>query len=277
MDDVSTFFPLHNCPSVWDKSIHAGWSSAVNHIRRNVGFYYAPMGPRVFLRAALCVFTSSQWVNTVNIVRHHGHLVSKPTCQQTWYISCKMRAVVLEFLSWWRNQSNDERTWLSAGSVVRLWCGSQSAVCVITGETVFYNYLNNTQTGRYTHTDVHAHTHCSVMCGWNDSYTRVFVPRAANNPGLQPLARTDSGSAVGLPDWWKRHSEEESSAAIGQVWSHQSRCADLHYLKLVHTKFGYASIFNWCNFCVCHIICVCRWWRSWIPEGLAVVGRLVNQ
>ncbi|TWW75326.1 magnesium transporter NIPA4 [Takifugu flavidus] len=33
------------------------------------------------------------------------------------------------------------------GSVVRLWCGSQSTVCVITGETVVYSSLNNnTQT-----------------------------------------------------------------------------------------------------------------------------------
>lgn len=52
---------------------------------------------------------------------------------------------------------------------------------------------------------------------------RVVVLRAADHPKLQTLAWTDSSSAVGLLDWWKRHPEEESSAAIGHFWSHQSR------------------------------------------------------
>lgn len=126
-------------------------------------------------------------------------IVSKLTCQQSW-------------------QNIEDRTWLSAGSVVRLWCGSQSTVCVITGETVSYSSLNNnTQiTGSHTRVDLLRVDEMILS-------PRVVILRAADHPKLQTLAWTDSGSAVGLLDWWKRHPEEESSAAIGHFWSHQSR------------------------------------------------------
>lgn len=143
--------------------------SAVNHIWRNTGFDSAPRGPRWFLRAVLCFFASSQWMITVNSRRHYGHLLSKLTCQQSW-------------------QNIEDRTWLSAGSVVRLWCGSQSTVCVITGETVFCSSLNNnTQT-----TGAHKTTH-ALIC-------RVWMKRFSPPSGCSQSCRRAGATTFGL-DW----------------------------------------------------------------------------
>lgn len=45
-----------------------------------------------------------------------------------------------------------------AGSVVRLWCGSESAVCLVSGnQTLFETHLDNSTqtTGISPHTDTH--------------------------------------------------------------------------------------------------------------------------
>lgn len=55
----------------------------------------------------------------------------------------------------------------------------------------------------------------------------MFVSSPEDKQHLQPVAGPDSGSDVRLPDWWKRHSKEESSPPIGQHGSHQSRSAEL--------------------------------------------------
>lgn len=50
------------------------------------------------------------------------------------------------------------RVCVSAGSAVRLWCGSQFTVCLVTGETLINTHLSNgTQTGIHTHT---------LLCKW---------------------------------------------------------------------------------------------------------------
>lgn len=86
---------------------------------------------------------------------------------------------------------------------------------------MFYSSLNNNTQITGTHT---THTRADLLCVDEMVLTpQVVVLRAADHPKLQTLAWPDSGSAVGLPDWWKRHPEEESSAAIGHFWSHQSR------------------------------------------------------
>lgn len=126
---------------------------------------------------------------------------------------------------------------------------------------------------------------------WTDSYTRVFIYffplRAANHPELQPLARTDSGTAVGLPYWWKRHSEEESSAAIGHFRSHQSRWDELYYLfsKIIPTKCGYYLAFNLnklvqflrlqYNRCVC--VCVGEGGHGYLKDWLWWGGLLTSK
>lgn len=66
----------------------------------------------------------------------------------------------------------------------------------------------------------------------------MFASRFADDPNLQPGAGADAGLAVGLPDWWQRHPEEESSAPIGQHRSHQSRWAEVfvdetNYMRVV--------------------------------------------
>lgn len=55
------------------------------------------------------------------------------------------------------------RVCVSAGSAVRLWCGSQFTVCLVTGETLINTHLSNgTQTGIHTHT----HTSITFLCKW---------------------------------------------------------------------------------------------------------------
>lgn len=54
----------------------------------------------------------------------------------------------------------------------------------------------------------------------------MFVSRCTVKQHLQPVAGPDPRPAVGLLDWWERHSQEESPPPIGQQRTHQSRWAE---------------------------------------------------
>lgn len=112
---------------------------------------------------------------------------------------------------------------------------------------MFYSSLNNTTQTTGTHT---THTHADLLCVDGMILLIIIILRAADHPKLQTLAGTDAGSAVGLLDWWKRHPEEESSAAIGLFWSHQSRSSAS---TSAPRTLGGGSIFK---FCVCNIMYV---------------------
>lgn len=118
---------------------------------------------------------------------------------------------------------------------------------------MFYSSLNNTTQTAGTHT---THTRADLLCVDEMILLLliiIIILRAADHPKLQTLARTDAGSAVGLLDWWKRHPEEESSAAIGYFWSHQSRS---HPELWGGVQFlpGASSVFA--ILCTCLFVCV---------------------
>lgn len=123
---------------------------------------------------------------------------------------------------------------------------------------------------RYAH---NPHTRWFVVCGWNDSSSSYYYYYSQS---CRPPEATNFGSD------WRWLCCRPSWLVEASSWRRKLCCDWLLLVtpeQVTPRTLGGGSIFTWCKFCVCNImyLCVCRWWGSWIPEGLAVVGRLVNQ
>lgn len=194
-----------------------------------MGFDSSPRVPRWLLRAALCVFTSSQWVNTVNIIRHHGH-----------HLQTNLSTKLTEH-----------------------W-GQDVTVCRVCGPTVVWlpvysvrDHWRNCvlQLPEQQHSDNRfTHTCWAFVCGWNDSYppsgcSQSFRPPEATNFGLDWLW------LCCRPPWlvealsWRRK--------LCCDWPLLVTPEQVICININTPNFGGLLIFNWCKFCVCNITCVC--------------------
>lgn len=213
------------------QSVLTAFLSCQSH-QEKYGLWFCPEGPMLVPEgSAVCLYLqsmSTQYTeNTVNIIRHHGHVVSKLTCQESW-------------------QNIEDRAWLSAGSVVRLWCGSQSTVCVITGETVVYSSLNNNTQITGTH------TRADLLC----VDEMILTPPSGCSQSCRPPEATNFGLdwlwLCCQPSWLVEASSWRRKLCCDWpllVTPEQVICINVNTLN-----FGCFSIFNWCKFCVCNIM-----------------------
>lgn len=205
-------------------------------------------------------------------------------CQQTlWQVTCKICAAVLDF---WENlnlilngtgsQNNDclQALWSDCGA-------APSLQCVWSLEKLCFTTTWTTPLRQQVHTHTQSFVVFKTVVNWLSErfvFSELQTNRRYNlwlGLTLALLSAFLIGGSVIL----------KKKALLRLATSGHTRAGEMScFSKVISTKCGHYLVFKsnkLLQVLRLQVKSVCmrvrRWRRSWIPEGLAVVGRLVNQ